>query len=99
MSMKLSKARFCPLCGVEALERDWYRLTHTNKRGRRGLDPSNVNGKAPEFQCTACHAAFMLAPSLRYEQAISILSKERKRGVYEKTARKAEQPQVQATEI
>ena len=81
--MKLSKAAFCPLCGVRALERDLYRLTHTNKRGKRGLDPNNLNGKAPEFQCVACGAAFMLAPSLRYEQAIAIFSEHRKRGVHD----------------
>lgn len=75
------------MCGVRGLERDKYRLTHTNRRGKKGLTTSTFDHKPPEFLCHACGAAFMLTGSMRYEQAIALMAEERKKGLVNRNGR------------
>lgn len=77
--MKLGEAKYCPLCGCESLERDAYRLTHTNRRGKKGLTETQFqHQQALEFICKACGAAFKIGPSMRHDHATSLIASERR---------------------
>lgn len=63
---KPSYAKFCPFCGVEALERDYYEP----QRQR--------NNPKCEFVCRACSAGFRLDVSARATTALQMLAEHRK---------------------
>lgn len=53
-------ARFCPFCGVEALDRDRYAETLQEPRYKT------------EFVCTACGRGFQIGPSIRHIHAAQL---------------------------
>lgn len=62
---KFSDAKFCPFCGVEALERDRYGETMVIPRYKL------------EFSCRACGKGVQLIPSLRYQFASQMATEHR----------------------
>jgi hypothetical protein len=68
---QFSDIKFCPKCGVDNIQRDFYRIdTRVGEIRQKDF--------YPEFICNVCGFGFMVRPSLRWEHAKGLFAQERK---------------------
>jgi hypothetical protein len=68
----LAKVRFCPWCGVEAVENDPYWEQHNSTEFRR-------RGDTKDFTCRACGQVFRIARSARKIMMDELFHEERRK--------------------
>lgn len=67
--------RFCPHCGCEMLERDFYRQAPPQENGGGPVGMKQING-GTEWICKLCGFGFKIGKSSRYELAEQTIRKE-----------------------
>ena len=68
--------RFCPKCGIEALERDWHKQAEPRKDGGGETGVRQVTN-GTEWICKLCGFGFKIGKSTRYHLAEDLMKRDR----------------------
>lgn len=68
--------RFCPKCGVEALERDYHRQSEPQPGGGGEKGRAQTDG-GTEWVCKLCGFGFKIGKSTRYHLAEELIKRDR----------------------
>ena len=69
--------RFCPYCGVQSLERDWYKQAPPAPGGGGGKGVKQV-ASGMEFICRTCGFGFRIGKSARWQLVEELHRRERR---------------------